>query len=161
VKSWWKTIGIQEKLDVINWPEKGEQRVEICWTVRRAYSRIHTVCYNAARIKEYAKCIDNFKCQQSEVESVCLCSKTATVLLEWSVPESMDVSFYCVRTKYIVWKVYILFRNVYRVIHKSPCMGRWFKSLCTAEKLFFYLQSILYMDTMDLRSEEWSLFAVF
>ena len=75
-------MSIEEKLDVISRLEKGEQLVEICCTGRRAYSRIRTVCDNAARIKECVKCIDNFKCQQSELESVCLCSKTATVLLE-------------------------------------------------------------------------------
>jgi hypothetical protein len=75
-------ITIEEKLDVISQLEKDEQSVDICCNVRQACSRIRTVCDNAARIKECAKCIDNFNCQQSEIGSICLCSKTATVLLE-------------------------------------------------------------------------------
>jgi len=38
-------------------------------------------------------------------ELKCLCSKTATVLLEWTVPKTMDMSplnFYCSRNKDIV-----------------------------------------------------------
>jgi len=62
VKSRWKTMSIEEKLDAISQLEKGEQLVEICCTVRRAYSRIRTVCDNAARIEECVKCVDNFKC---------------------------------------------------------------------------------------------------
>ena len=38
-------------------------------------------------------------------ELECLYNKTATVVSEWTVPKSMDVSllyFYCIRNKYIV-----------------------------------------------------------
>jgi hypothetical protein len=78
---------------VISRLEKCEQIVDICCNVRQVYISIPTVCDNAARIKECAKCIDNFKCWQSEIGSDGLCSKTATVLLEWTVSESMDVSY--------------------------------------------------------------------
>ena len=62
--------------------EKGEQIVDICHNVRLADSSVCTICDNADKIKESAKCLDNIKCQQSETGSVCLCSKTTTVLLE-------------------------------------------------------------------------------
>jgi len=40
-------------------------------------------------------------------EPKCLCSKTTTVPLEWTVPKTMDVSllhFYCSRNKDVVYK---------------------------------------------------------
>jgi len=49
--------------------------------LRLAHSSICTIRDNADG-KESAKCSDNNKCQQSETGSVCLCSKTTTVLLE-------------------------------------------------------------------------------
>jgi hypothetical protein len=33
-----------------------------------------------------------------------LCSKATTVLAELTVLKTMDVSYYCIRNKYIVWK---------------------------------------------------------
>jgi len=50
--------------------------------LRLAHSRICTIRDIADGIQESAKCLDNDKCQQSETGSVCLCSKTTTVLLE-------------------------------------------------------------------------------
>jgi hypothetical protein len=55
VKNRWKTIGIEEKLDVISWLEKGEWIVDICHNVRLAHNSVHTICGNANRIKESAK----------------------------------------------------------------------------------------------------------
>ena len=48
-------------------------------------------------------------------ELKCLCSKTTTVLLEWTIPKAVDVSllhFYCIRS--ILYRiVWTLYRNVY------------------------------------------------
>jgi len=44
-----------------------------------------------------------------------LCSKTTTVLLEWTVPNTVDGSllhFYYIKNKVYI-NVYILYRNVY------------------------------------------------
>jgi hypothetical protein len=71
---------IEEKLDIISWLKKGEQVVDICHNVRLARSSICTNHENADRIEESAKCLDNIKCQQSEIGTVCLCSKTTTFL---------------------------------------------------------------------------------
>jgi len=54
------------------------------------------------RVKESVRCLDNIKCQQSATERVCLCSKSITVLSEWTVPKTMDLHllhFYCIRNK--------------------------------------------------------------
>jgi hypothetical protein len=56
VKNRRKTIGIEEKLHVINQLEKGEQIVDICRNVRLTHSSVHTIRNNADRIKESAKC---------------------------------------------------------------------------------------------------------
>ena len=53
-KNWWKTIGNEEKSDVISQPEKDEQIVDICRNVRLAHSSIHTICDNAEGIKDSA-----------------------------------------------------------------------------------------------------------
>jgi hypothetical protein len=52
IKNWWKIIGIEEKLHVINWREKGERIVDICCNVRLAHSSLHTIRNNAARIQQ-------------------------------------------------------------------------------------------------------------
>ena len=52
MKNWWKTISIEEKLDIISWLETAEWIVDICHNVIVAHSSIHTVCDNADRIKE-------------------------------------------------------------------------------------------------------------
>jgi hypothetical protein len=51
VKNWWKTVHIEEKLDVIRQHEKGEWIFGICWNVRLTHSGIRTICDNADRIK--------------------------------------------------------------------------------------------------------------
>jgi hypothetical protein len=55
VKNKWNTIGMEEKLDVICQLEKGEWIVDICHSVRFAYSSVSTICDNADRITERAK----------------------------------------------------------------------------------------------------------
>jgi hypothetical protein len=100
VKNQRKTIGIEQKLAIINRLEKGERIVDICRNVRRAHSIVHAICDNAVRIKESAKSGTN-----------CLCSKTSTVLSKLTIPKAMDVSlihFCCIRKKLIK----ILYRNV-------------------------------------------------
>ena len=52
---------------------------------------VRTICDNADGIKGSAKCLDNIKCQQSEAGSG-LYSKTTTVLSEWTIPKTVDVS---------------------------------------------------------------------
>ena len=102
VKTWQKTIGTEGKLDIISWLEKGEWIVDICHNVRLAHSSVYTICDNGDRIKDSTKCLDNIKCQQSDTGSDCLWSKTTTVLSEWNVTKTMDVSllhFNCIRTK--------------------------------------------------------------
>jgi hypothetical protein len=64
VKNWRKGISIEEKLDLISQLEKGEQIVAICGNVDRNEGSVY-VTLNADSLKE-----------------VCLCSKTATFLLE-------------------------------------------------------------------------------
>jgi len=85
VKNLWKTISTEEKLDVISLFEKGEQIVDICYNVGLAHRSVCTICDNADRIKESAKCSDSIKCQHSETGNVRLCIKTTTVLLEWTI----------------------------------------------------------------------------
>jgi hypothetical protein len=77
VKNWRKTIGTEEKSDVRQLA-KGEPFVDICHNVRLPHSSIRTICDNADN-KERAKCLDNIKHQQSEIDGVCLCSKTTAV----------------------------------------------------------------------------------
>ena len=66
-----KTIGIEEKLDVISQLDRGEQIVDKCYNVRLTHSSICAICDNADRIKESAKS-----------GTKCLCSKTTTVQME-------------------------------------------------------------------------------
>jgi hypothetical protein len=61
-----KTISTAEKLDVISKFENGEEIVDIWCNVRLAHSTVYTICENADRIKESAKCLGNIKCQSSE-----------------------------------------------------------------------------------------------
>ena len=49
VKNWQKSIGIEDKLDVIRQHEKGERIFDICCNVR--LSSMCTICVNADRIK--------------------------------------------------------------------------------------------------------------
>ena len=62
VKNLWKTVSTEEKLDVISLFQKGERIVDICFNARLAHRSVHTICDNADRIKESAKCSDNIKC---------------------------------------------------------------------------------------------------
>ena len=55
VKNWWKTIGIEEKLEEISWLEKGERIVDICHNVRCPHHSVRTIDYNADRITESGK----------------------------------------------------------------------------------------------------------
>jgi hypothetical protein len=55
VKNRWKTIGTEEKLDIISQLEKDEQIVDICHNVRFAYISMHAIYDNADRITESAK----------------------------------------------------------------------------------------------------------
>jgi hypothetical protein len=106
VKNWWKTIGIKEELDVISRLEKGERIVHIMCNVGLPYSSVFTIRENADRIKDSAKCLDNIKCQQSQTQSACLCSKTTTVLSEWTTPKTTDISYIFIvldRNKYVVY----------------------------------------------------------
>ena len=60
-----KKISIAEKLDIINWLEKGEQIVDIWHSVRLAHSTIHTICDSVVGFIESAK---------SECKVVCVAS---------------------------------------------------------------------------------------
>ena len=51
MKNMWKTISIEEKLDVISWHENGKQIVDICHNVRFTFSTIRTIHDNAHRIR--------------------------------------------------------------------------------------------------------------
>ena len=51
MKNWWKTTSVEEKLDVIDRLEKGEQVVDICHNVGFPHSCVHAVWDNAASIK--------------------------------------------------------------------------------------------------------------
>ena len=52
VKNWQKTIGVEEKLDVITQLEKVEQIADRCRGVILAHSSVHTIHDNADGIKE-------------------------------------------------------------------------------------------------------------
>jgi hypothetical protein len=55
VKNHWKTVSIEEKLNVISWLEKGEQIVDMLHNVTFAYGTVHTIGDNADRIRYNAK----------------------------------------------------------------------------------------------------------
>jgi hypothetical protein len=55
VKKRQKTVGIEEKLDVIMQREKGERIIDICHNVRLADGFVHKVHDNGDRIKGSAK----------------------------------------------------------------------------------------------------------
>ena len=78
----------------MRWLEKGEWTADIWCNIRLVRSSICAIHDNADRIKEIYKCLDNIKRQQSETGTVCLRSKTTTVLSEWTVPKTMDVDLY-------------------------------------------------------------------
>jgi len=49
VKNWWKTTSVEEKLNVIDQLEKGEQVVDLCH--RLPHTCVHAVCDNVATVK--------------------------------------------------------------------------------------------------------------
>jgi len=55
VKNQFKTIGNEETLDVITWPEQGKWSVDIRHNARLAHSSICTIRNNTGGIKENAK----------------------------------------------------------------------------------------------------------
>ena len=55
VKNRWKTISIEEKLDVITRLEKGDQIVNVRRDVRLSHNTLCTICDNADRIIQGAK----------------------------------------------------------------------------------------------------------
>lgn len=55
VKIRWKTMGIEEKLDVISLLEKGEWIVDLCHNVTFAHMSLPSFHHNADRIPESAK----------------------------------------------------------------------------------------------------------
>jgi len=72
VKNWQKMVDIEEKLDVISQPEKGERIGDIWHKGRHTHISIRRICDNADRIKESAESLDNIKWQPSETGSVCV-----------------------------------------------------------------------------------------
>jgi hypothetical protein len=78
------TSSTEEKLDTKSQLEKGDQTGDICHNVRCADGSICTICDNADRITESAKSTEVF---------VCLFSQTTTVLSEWTIPKTMQVSY--------------------------------------------------------------------
>jgi CENP-B N-terminal DNA-binding domain. len=57
VKNRGKAAGIDDKIDVIRWLEKGERIVDICRNIIFAQSSARTIRDNADRIKERAKSV--------------------------------------------------------------------------------------------------------
>jgi hypothetical protein len=96
---------------------QGWTNFDVCRNVWLAYSSKHTVLNNADISKESTQCLDNIKCQQSQTGSVYLCSKTTTVLSEWAVTKTRDVSllhFYCIENKEIYWtEMYVYYKELY------------------------------------------------
>ena len=70
----------EDKLDVINRPEKGERIVDVHCNVTLIHSSIHTICDNADRIKDIRNksvCVEslsqsyqNEPCENYECESL-------------------------------------------------------------------------------------------
>jgi len=54
MKNWWKTISIEEKLDIIRWLEKGERIVYIFHNVRLTPSCKRTIRDSTDRVKHFA-----------------------------------------------------------------------------------------------------------
>ena len=91
VKNQQKAISIEDKLDVISRLENVEQIVGICQMLD---SLIIAYVQFVIMVIELTKVISQ--------ELKHLCSKTTKALLEWTVPEVMDVNlvrFYCIIDK--------------------------------------------------------------
>ena len=71
MKNQWKTIGIEEKLDIISL-EKKVNKLLTYVIILDVPSSVHTIHDNADRIRGSARFSDNIKCQQSEAGSVCV-----------------------------------------------------------------------------------------
>jgi hypothetical protein len=82
VKNWQKAISIEKKSDIISRLARDERIVDIYCIITLNHISIHTIHGNTERIKENAKCLDKVKCQQSEMGSVCVCSKTTRDISE-------------------------------------------------------------------------------
>jgi hypothetical protein len=104
VKNRRKTIGIEEKLDVISWLEKGERIVDICRNVRLAHSSVRTIRDNADRIKDSVK-------SGTEV-FVCVARLSQSYLNE-PYQKTMHVSFYIFIASEI--NNYIVYKCMYTV----------------------------------------------
>ena len=88
-----KPVGIEEKVDIISQLEKGEWNVDICHNVR-----ITIIMY-----VQFVTMLTELQNVVSQ-ELKCLFNKTTTVLLEWTIPKTTDVSlihFYCITNKSI------------------------------------------------------------
>ena len=107
MKKWQKTISTGEKLDKISQLEKGEQMVHIRHNVKFTRSSVHTIYDNADKITEIAKSWPE-----------CLCSKSTTVIPEWTIPKLCLLSllhFYHIRNKYIYF-IHIQFTYTLQVL---------------------------------------------
>ena len=90
VKKWWETIDIEEKLDVMNWLQGGEQIFT------------YIVMLGVLILAYVQFMIMLIELQKTLLEVKHICSKTATVLSEWTMPKALDASlcyFYCIRNK--------------------------------------------------------------
>jgi hypothetical protein len=110
VKNQWTTISIEEELHVVSQLEKGQRTVDICHGVRLAHSSMHKIRDNADTITKSAK------------SGTKVCSKTTTVLSEWTIPKLwMWVSYIFIAleiNKYIVLKcAYILYKHTHTHAH--------------------------------------------
>jgi hypothetical protein len=86
-----KTISTEEKLAVISWLEEGEQIVDVCSNVRALI--VGYMQFMVMLIELQIQLCQKLKC---------LCCKTTTVQLEWTVSTTIDVSllhFYYIRYK--------------------------------------------------------------
>ena len=105
--------------------------------LRLAQSSIHSIPNNADRSKETAKCLDNFKCHQSQTGSVCAARLPKSYQNE-VYQKTMIVGilhFYCIRNKEIyctemylycielyihyTYSPYILYRSVSPLVAQS------------------------------------------
>jgi len=104
VKNWWKTTSVEEKLDVIDRLEKGEQVVDICRNARLPHSCVHAVCDNSTTIKGATSWNKVFVhvARLSQLYQ----NKPYEILWMWVL------HFYCIWNKYIVQNVCILYRSV-------------------------------------------------
>ena len=65
VKNRWQTISIDEKLDIISWPEKSEWIVDICHIARLTHSGGHTIHDDADRTEQSVKSETNVNAKRT------------------------------------------------------------------------------------------------